>query len=125
MGKIIYKELSYEIVGVAFDVFSELGYGFKERYYEEAMAKEFCSRGIRFERQIPYNVKYKDEKIGRFVFDFLVEDKIIVELKRGNYFSRNNITQVVQYLKVTELKLGILINMTQKGVQFKRIVNIR
>jgi len=122
--KVIYKKLSYEIVGSVFEVFKELGYGFKERYYEDAIAKEFKNRKIIFKRQIPYKLKYKNEVIGNYQFDFLVENKIVVELKRGDYFSKNNITQVLQYLKTTNLKLGILINIASSGVKFKRILNI-
>lgn len=124
MDKIIYKDLSYKIMGVIFEFFKELGYGFKERYYEEAIAKEFKIKGINFKRQLPYRLSYKGEIIGNYRFDFLVEDKVVVELKRGNYFSKNNITQVLQYLKTTNLKLGILINITSEGVKFKRILNI-
>ncbi|KKP80343.1 MAG: hypothetical protein A2271_04685 [Candidatus Moranbacteria bacterium RIFOXYA12_FULL_35_19] len=122
--KVIYKELSYEVMGSIFEVFKELGYGFKERYYEDAIAKEFENRKIKFKRQIPYKLRYKGEIVGSFRFDFLVENKIIVELKRGDYFSKNNMTQVLQYLKAANLKLGILINITSGGVKFKRILNI-
>lgn len=124
MDNIVYKELSYKVVGVIFEVFKELGYGFKERYYEDAIAKEFKNKGIEFKRQIPCKLKYKGEIIGNYRFDFLVEDKIIVELKQGNYFSKNNITQALQYLKASDLKLAILTNITNNGVKFKRILNI-
>ena len=124
MDKVVYKELSYEIMGAIFEVFSELGYGFKERYYEDAIAKEFKNKGIKFERQLPCKLKYKEEIIGNYRFDFLVEEKITIELKRGNFFSRNNITQALQYLKSANLKLAILVNITSDGVKFKRILNI-
>ena len=124
MDKVVYKKLSYEIVGSIFEVFKELGYGFKERYYEDAIAKEFKDKDIKFKRQIPYKLEYKGEVIGNYRFDFLVEDKIIVELKRGDFFSKNNITQALQYLKASNLKLAILINITSDGVKFKRILNI-
>lgn len=124
MDKVIYKELSYEIIGAIFEVFKELGYGFKEKYYEDAIAKEFNDRGIAYKRQIQYKLMYKDEIIGMQQFDFLVEDKIIVELKRGDYYSKNNMTQVIQYLKTSNLKLAILVNITSNGVKFKRVLNI-
>lgn len=124
MDKIIYKELSYKIVGAVFEVFKELGYGFKERYYEDAIAKEFTRRGIRYKRQVRYKLMYKDEVLGIQQFDFLVEDKIIVELKRGDYYSKNNMTQVIQYLKTSKLKLAILINITSQGAKFKRVLNL-
>ena len=125
MDKVIYKELSYNIVGSVFEVFKELGYGFKEKYYEDAIAKEFSRRNIKYERQIPYKLMYKGEIIGMYRFDFLVEDKIIVELKQGDYYSKNNITQTLQYLKTSKLKLAILVNITNNGVKFKRILNIK
>ncbi len=125
MDKVIYKDLSYNIVGSIFEVFKELGYGFKERYYEDAIAKEFAERRIKYVRQIPYKLVYKGEIIGVYKFDFLVEDKIIVELKQGDYYTKNNITQVIQYLKTSNLKLAILANITSNGVKFKRILNIK
>lgn len=122
--KVVYKELSYEIMGAIFEVFRELGFGFKERYYEDAIAKEFGNKNIKFERQVPFKLMYKQEAIGGYRFDFLVEDKIVIELKRGDFFSKNNITQALQYLKTSNLKLAILVNVTSKGVRFKRILNI-
>lgn len=124
-NKVIYKKLSYDILGAVFEVYNKLGYGFKERYYEEAIAKEFNKRGISYKRQLPYNLSYRSEIIGTFRFDFLVEDKIIVELKQGNFFSEQSFTQVIQYLKATKLKLAILINITKEGVMSKRVLNIK
>lgn len=123
-GKVIYKKLSYEILGAAFEVYNKLGYGFKERYYEEAMAKEFDRRGVLYKRQLPYKLNYKGEIIGTFRFNFLVENKIIVELKQGSFFSRQSFAQVIQYSKAIKLKLAILINMTKEGVTSKRVLNI-
>lgn len=125
MDKVIYKELSYDIVGAAFEVFRELGYGYKEKFYEDAIAKEFKKKNLKYKRQLQYKVIYKEEVIGIQQLDFLVEEKIIVELKRGDYFSKNNIEQVIQYLKTSNLKLAILINITSQGVKFKRILNIK
>lgn len=116
--------MSYQIVGCVFAVYNELGYGFKERYYEDAITKEFKSQNINFKRQLPYKVNYKGEKIGTYRFDFLVEDKIIVELKKGDFYSKGNITQALQYIKVSNLKLAILVNITSNGVRFKRILNL-
>lgn len=122
---VIYKELSYKIMGAIFEVYNELGYGFKERYYEDAIAKEFDRMKLAYKRQLPYKLKYKNEIIGTYRFDFLVDDKIIIELKQGDFYSKQNFTQALQYLKATKLKLAILINITQKGVKFKRILNIK
>ncbi len=124
-GKIIYKDLSYKIVGVLFDVYNDIGYGYKEKYYEKAVAKCFDERGIKYQEQIMYKIKFKDEILGNQFLDFLVEGKIILEIKQGNYFSRKNIKQVEAYLKVTNRKLAILANFTSKGVKTMRILNIK
>lgn len=123
-SKIIYKDLSYEVMGAVFDVYNELGFGFKEKYYEDAIAKEFDKRKISYNRQLAYKLAYKGEVIGLYRFDFLVENKIIVELKQGNFYSKQNYTQTLQYLKASKIKLAILINITQQGVKYKRILNI-
>jgi GxxExxY protein len=123
MGKVIYKELSFEIVGVLFEVYNELGYGYQEKYYEKAIAQCFAERKIKFKRQAPFKIEFKGKIIGRNYLDFSVEDKIVLEIKKGNYFSKRNIEQVKQYLKLTGLKLAILANFTSNGIKFIRILN--
>jgi len=122
--KIIYSELSYRIVNVLFNVYNNLGYGYSEKHYEKAIKIEFQEEGIKFVSQCPYKIKYKGEIIGRYFMDFMVENKIILEIKKGNYFSKNNFNQVNGYLTATGLKLGILANFTSSGVKFKRVLNI-
>jgi GxxExxY protein len=122
-SKIIHKGLSYRIIGLLFDVYNDLGYGYKEKHYERAIEKCFKENGLVFTNQAPYKVSVKGEVIGRQYIDFIVENKIVVEIKRGNYFSKNNIKQVKCYLKVTGLKLGIIVNFTSNGVKFFRVLN--
>jgi GxxExxY protein len=121
---IIHPKLSYKLMGVFFDVFKELGPGHKERYYEEAIAKALTSNKIKYQRQIQLPLEYKGEKVGKYIVDFLVEDKVVVELKQGDYFRHTNIQQVVQYLKMLDKKLGILVHFSSKGVKYKRVLNI-
>jgi len=122
---LVYPELSYCIIGASFDVFNEMGYGHQEKYYEKALAKIFRKRGINFQEQVMGKVSFDGENVGRYYLDFLVENKIVIELKRGDRFLRSNINQVVAYLKTFNLKLGILINFTSTGVKYKRILNIK
>ena len=121
--EIIYKDLSYIIVGAMFEVFNELGYGYQEKHYEKAVEKIFIDKKINYKRQLPYSIIFRGEKIGVYYLDFLVENKIIVELKKGDYFSRKNINQVKEYLKATGLKLALIINFTSYGVKTLRILN--
>lgn len=73
---------------------------------------------------MPFEIRFKGESIGRYFFDFLIEDKIILEIKKETNFRRHNIEQLLGYLKKSNLKLGILVNFTKDGVKFKRILNI-
>ena len=120
---LIYPELSYQLVGLAYNVFNELGHGHLEKIYQKAYAKELKEAGIVFKEQAPYQVIYKEEVIGNNYLDFLIEEKVIIELKRSDFYSKKYIDQASNYIKVSNLKLAILINFTTNGVRIKRIVN--
>lgn len=120
---LIYPELSYKLVGLAYDVFNELGHGHLEKIYQKAYAKELTEAEIIFKEQAPYQVIYKEEVIGNNYLDFLIENKVIIELKRSDFHSKKYIDQISNYIKVSNLKLAILINFTSNGVRIKRIVN--
>lgn len=123
--KVIYKELSYLLVGILFDIYNELGYGYQEKHYERAIGKELARRKVPYKCQLCCRLKLRGEEIGKYYFDFLVDDKIVLEIKRGNYFSRKNISQVKGYLKAMNLQLGILANFTESGIKFMRILNVK
>lgn len=122
---LVYPELSYTVVGVLFDVYNALGPGYKEVYYERAVARGLERAGLTYKRQMPYKVTYRGDLIGRCYFDFLVENKIILELKKGDYFSRRGVHQANEYLKASGLLLALLVNFTSNGVRCKRIVNLK
>ena len=121
---LIYSELSYQTMGVLFKVWTKLGFGYKEKIYENAAAKEFKNIELKFKKQLPVKINYNNEFIGIYYFDFLIENKIVLELKVRNYFSTKDINQLYSYLKAKNLKLGIIAHFTRTGVKFKRIVNL-
>ena len=121
--KLLYRDLSYQLVGILFEVYNRLGYGYQEKYYERAIAEMLGEAGIKFQRQIAYKVTFKDKLLGRYFFDFLIDNKIILELKKGNYFSKENFAQVKAYLKASGKQLAILANYTSTGVKFVRVLN--
>lgn len=121
---LIYPELSYKIIGCAFDVYNSIGGGHREEYYQRALAESFSKQNLKFSQQINFPLKYKDKIIGKSFLDFLLDDKIVVEIKKGEHFSKTNIDQVMEYLKLSNLKLAILINFGNQGVMFKRIINL-
>ena len=121
--KVIYPELSYLLMGILFEVHNKLGTKYQEKHYQKAVSVALKANGLQLQEQKPIKLVYKDAPIGIYYMDFLIEDKIILEIKRKEYFSKNNIQQVYGYLKTAGLRLGILANLTSKGLQFKRIVN--
>ncbi len=122
---LIYPDVSFKIVGCAFEVYNELGFGHSEKVYQKALTVSFRKHNLNFKEQVHFPVKFQDEIVGRGFCDFVVQEQIIIELKKDDRFSKGNIDQVNQYLKSSGLKLAILINYTSKGAIFKRLVNIK
>ncbi|MDZ4205595.1 MAG: GxxExxY protein [Bacteroidales bacterium] len=121
---LVYPDLSYLLVGYAFEVFDELGPGHSEKTYQKSYAIMLRNNNHQFEEQSYYPVRFKNEIVSKGFLDFKVDEKIIIELKKDERFSKTHIEQVLDYLKRSGLKLALLINFTKQGVKFKRIVNI-
>lgn len=120
---LLYKEESYQIVGACMEVHSELGRGFLEPVYQEALEIEFKQKNIPYEREKPLTIKYKDQLLQKhYNADFLCFEQIIVELKALAQLRSEHTSQVLNYLKATQLRLGILVNFGDKSLQYKRIV---
>lgn len=124
MAEIVYPELSYRVMEAVFAVHKELGPGFVESVYENALMEEFRSKGLKFENQKNVTVKYKGKKIGGHKLDLLIEDKIALELKAVEFFCAHHKAQLLSYLKATGYKLGILVNFSKARIEYKRIVDL-
>jgi GxxExxY protein len=122
--KLLYKELSYEIIGVAMEVHNRLGYGFLEKVYENALMILFKREKIRVENQMSIKIEFENQIIGEYIADILVEDKIILELKAVNKILDVHKAQILNYLKATNKKLGIIINFGNPKLEFYRIINV-
>jgi GxxExxY protein len=122
MGEIVYKELSYQIMAAVFEVHNTLGFGFLEKVYERALLKELCLRKIPVEAQKEIEVFYKGDEIGTYFADLVVNNEILLELKAVETLSNIHKAQVLNYLKATDLKLGLLINFGRERVQYERLV---
>ncbi|HLB72809.1 MAG TPA: GxxExxY protein [Sedimentisphaerales bacterium] len=118
-----HKELTGKIIGAAMEVYNTLGCGFLESVYEEALVVEFRLQNIDFERQKPLDVFYKGTKVKQFVCDFLVAGDVLVELKATKDLTGIDKAQVLNYLKSTNLKLGLLLNFGAGSLQYKRVIH--
>lgn len=123
MSELIYPELSYQIVGLLYETYNKLGFGYQEKYYQRAFEKELQNQKIKYSREAPFKIKYKGESIGKYYVDFIIDGKVAVELKVANDYYKRHLTQVLGYLKSTNLKLGIIAIFTEKGLKYKRIAN--
>jgi GxxExxY protein len=117
------KEETYTIIGAAMEVHNQLGCGFLEAVYEEALTMEFQMRAIPFEQQKVLHIYYKGAQLQKYyVADLCCFDKIIVELKALSELTSINEAQLLNYLKVTNLKIGLLINFGKESLEYKRFV---
>jgi len=115
-------DITYQINGAAFEVNKILGSGFLEKVYENALFHELQAKGLKVERQVPIKVIYKGCLAGEYVADIVVQDKVIVELKAVENISSRHEAQLLNYLKATGFKVGLLINFKHPKVEIKRLV---
>lgn len=125
-SELVHADLSYQIVGVLFRVQNQIGGGHPEKYYQTAIAEELRKSGLKFQEQVHAPLNVGAQHVGRYFLDFLIEDKVVLEIKSGIRWSgRSAIDQVYGYLQATNIKLGIIARFTSIDVRFKRILNIR
>ena len=116
------NDLTYQINGAVFEVNRELGAGFLEKVYENALSIELIERGLKAENQVPIKVKYKGKEVGEYFADIIVENKVILEIKAIETLQRIHEAQLLNYLKATEYKIGLLVNFTYPKAQIKRFI---
>lgn len=123
-GDLKYKDITEKIIGASFEVYKFLGNGFQEVIFQRALAYEMFTAGLEFEREIEQNIFYKEleEPIGTRRADFVVEGKVLVELKAIIQLEDVHWAQALNYLKAYKLEVGLLINFGSKSLTFKRLV---
>ncbi|MDI6790182.1 MAG: GxxExxY protein [Thermodesulfobacteriota bacterium] len=121
-----YKKLTEEIIKIFYRVYNKLGYGFLEKVYENAMMVEFKKEGISAVSQSAIKVFYEGVIIGEYYADILVDDKVIVEIKAARRLAKENEAQLLNYLKATDIEVGLLLNFgTKPEVKRKAFGNLR
>jgi GxxExxY protein len=123
VATLLYKKLVYDIVGCAMEVHSELGPGFLESVYEEALTLLFKEKDLQCEQQINLKIKFRGEYLKKqFTADLIVDDKVIVEIKAVAQLKKIDEAQLINYLKATGLKVGLLLNFGGEKLEWKRFV---
>ncbi|MBA4407162.1 GxxExxY protein [bacterium] len=115
----LHKDITDKIIKAFYTVYNSLGFGFLEKVYENAIMIELCSMNMKCEKQKPIDVYYKEKKIGEYFADIIVQDSVIVELKAAEGLVEEHEAQLLNYLKATEIEVGLLLNFG-KTPQIKR-----
>ncbi len=119
--KLLHSDITDRIIASAYDVYNKLGFGFSEKIYENAMMIKLPQKGILASQQAPINVYFEDQLVGEYFIDIFVENKVIVELKAVSELSKAHEVQLVNYLKATHIKVGLLINFGEKLKIVRRV----
>ncbi len=122
MTEILFKELSFAVIGAAMEVHRILGPGFLESVYQAALEKELSLRGIPFSHQVELPVTYKGDLIGIYKADLVIGDRVIVEIKGISRLNSSHSAQALHYLAATGLQLAILINFGMSSLEYRRVV---
>jgi GxxExxY protein len=115
-----YEELTHKIIGAAYKVFNQLGFGFLESVYKKAMLIELTKNNLKVEAEKPLKVYYDNQVVGDFYIDLFVEDLLVVELKSAQNLAKEHEVQLVNYLNALKKDIGLLINFGPTGVDVKR-----
>ncbi|HOX41616.1 MAG TPA: GxxExxY protein [bacterium] len=123
MTELLYKDLSFKLTGLVFEINNEIGYGQSEKTYCDAFEKLLRKENISYKRENYFPVSICGEVVKREYFDFLIEEKVVVEFKISEQYYKRACTQVFKYLKSSGMKLGLIYRFTKDGVRAKRIPN--
>ena len=121
-NKLVHKVETEKILGCAMSVMNELGHGFHEKPYENALVVEFLDARIPVDQQKVFDITYKDRVIGTYVPDLIVFDRIVVDTKVIEKISQHEVGQMMNYLKITGLQVGLIINFKHPRLDWKRII---
>ncbi len=119
---LLHSDVTGQVIGAAFEVWKKLGYGFLEKVYENTMVVELKLRGLNIEQQFGLDVCYKGVVVGQYVADLIVERQVIVELKAEKEYNEKHEAQLLNYLKATGVRVGLLMNFGEEKCHFERFV---
>jgi len=120
--ELLYPEMSYQLMGVLFEIHNTLGNKFQEKHYQRAIEIQLKKLAIPYRKEVKTEVRFEGEKLGDFFLDFVIDDKMILETKTVPAIRMNDVKQVLRYLEATKLRLGIIVNFRGSQVEYRRIV---
>ena len=123
MDNLLYKEDTYKIIGICMEVHNQLGKGFNEVVYSDALEIEFINNNIKYSKEQKYNICYKGNILPhKYRADFVINDRIVLEIKAIKCLTSSHIKQTLNYLAVSKLKIGLLINFGEDSLKYQRVI---
>jgi GxxExxY protein len=121
MDNLLHSDVTGEILKAFYKVYNDLGYGFLEKVYENSMAFELQTNGLFVQQQLPINVFYNGKIAGEYFADLIVENKVIIEIKTASSIDKAHEAQLLNYLKATEIEVGLVLNFGQKPEKIRKV----
>ena len=123
MNTLLYKEDTFKIIGICMEVHNQLGKGFSEVVYSDALEIEFIDNNIKYSKEQKFNISYKGNILPhKYRADFIINDTIILEIKAIQCLTSSHVKQTLNYLAVSKLKIGLLINFSEDSLKYKRVI---
>tara|TARA_R110002074_G_scaffold149488_2_gene302085 strand:- start:876 stop:1250 length:375 start_codon:yes stop_codon:yes gene_type:complete len=123
MNNLLYKEDTYKIIGICMEVHNQLGKGFSEVVYSDALEIEFIDNNIKYSKEKKFNISYKGNILPhKYRADFIINDSIVLEIKAIRCLTDSHVKQTLNYLAVSKLKIGLLINFGEDSLKYKRVI---
>ena len=116
------EQITEQIIGSAFEVINELGHGFLEAVYQKALVHELRSRKLLVQEQVPFQIHYKETPVGKYISDIIVQNTVVVELKTVGKLAPAHIGQVLNYLRASDLSVGLILNFGNPKLEFRRVL---
>jgi len=123
MNNLIYPEESYLLNGIFFDVQNDLGKNLQEKHYQRALKAKFIENKIPFKQEVLIELRYKDIEVGKFYADFVVYDRIVIEIKTTPIITPDHIKQILNYLESGNYRLGLIVNFRNRPLKVRRVLN--
>ena len=121
-SRLTYGDLTHQIIGSAMDVINSIGHGFPEKVYENSLVQDFLLKDIRVDQQRSFDIHYREKVVGTFIPDLIINDTIIVDTKCIEKITDRELGQMLNYLKITTLKIGLIMNFKRAKLEWERVI---
>ena len=122
MIEFIHGNLTYKIIGILFRVYNAMGSGFKEKYYQDAIRRVLEKEKVPFLEQVKMDMSFEGIKIGKYYIDFVINHKVVLEIKSKSFISHKDVRQVLEYLKKSGIEVGLIACFASEGMKIKRLL---